>query len=215
MDGGYAQYTVAYEEYCFNIPGIYSDAEAAPLLCAGLIGYRSYRKAGEGILNLGLYGFGAAAHIIVQLAVHEGKKVFAFTRKGDHKAQRLAKELGAFWAGASEESPPQKLDASIIFAPVGPLIPTALKETVPGGKVVCAGIYMSDIPKFPYSPLWEERSILSVANLTRKDGEGFFKAAPEVPVKTRVKLYPFAEANRALEDLRKGNIEGAAVLDCS
>lgn len=215
MDGGYAQYAAAYQYYCFKLPESYSDTEVAPLLCAGLIGYRSYRKIREDFENLGIYGFGAAAHIITQIAVHEGKKVFAFTRKGDKKAQELALGLGSFWAGASQESPPEKLDASIIFAPVGELVPAALKETVPGGIVVCGGIYMSDIPSFSYSLLWEERAVCSVANLTREDGEGLFQIVPMVPVKTKVLTYPLKEANKALDDLRNGKIEGAAVLDCS
>ena len=211
LDGGYAEYALADARYCFPIPGHYGDAEAAPLMCAGLIGYRALRLAGEAE-RLGLYGFGAAAHIVAQLARHQGRRVFAFTRPGDTQAQAFAAELGAEWAGASGEAPPEPLDAAIIFAPVGALVPEALKALDKGGTVVCAGIHMSDIPAFPYRILWEERVIRSVANLTRADGEEFLDLAPRVPVRTEVEPFPLAEANRALERLRSGQIRGAAVL---
>lgn len=211
IDGGYADYTVADHRYCFPLPDAYSDAQAAPLLCAGLIGHRSYRMAGEGE-RLGLYGFGAAAHIIVQVAVHEGRRVFAFTRPGDSDAQSFALQLGAEWAGSSESAPPEALDAAIIFAPVGSLLPAALRAVAKGGTVVCAGIHMSDIPSFPYRILWEERSVRSVANLTRRDAEEFLALAPKVPVQTHVQRYELHRANEALEDLRNGNLRGAAVL---
>ncbi len=210
-DGGYAEYAVADARYAFRLPAGYSDAEAAPLLCAGLIGYRAYRMAGEGA-RLGLYGFGAAAHLIAQVAIHEGREVSAFTSSGDEEAQAFARSLGCAWAGASTEPPPAALDAAIIFAPVGPLVPEALSHVVPGGVVVCAGIHMSDIPSFPYHRLWEERVIRSVANLTRADARDFLALAPKVPVKTRVQTYELSDANRALADLRAGRIEGAAVL---
>jgi propanol-preferring alcohol dehydrogenase len=212
IDGGYAEYTVADERYCFAIPEVYEDAEAAPLLCAGLIGYRSYRMAGEYKDNLGLYGFGAAAHIVAQVAQHQGKRVFAFTRPGDEEAQAFARRLGAVWADGSDVQPPEKLDAAIIYAPVGPLMVEALKAVARGGTVVSGGIHMSDIPSFPYSLLWEERSLCSVANLTRQDGEEFFKIAPEVPVKTEIERFPLEQANEVLDRLREGNIQGAAVL---
>jgi propanol-preferring alcohol dehydrogenase len=212
IDGGYAQFTVADQRYCFPIPETYEDAEASPLLCAGLIGYRSYRMAGDYKDRLGIYGFGAAAHIVAQVAQHEGNKVYAFTRPGDSEAQAFARRLGAVWAGDSTKQPPEKLDAAIIFAPVGPLVVEALKATSKGGTIVSGGIHMSDIPAFPYHLLWEERVIRSVANLTRKDGEEFLSIAPKVPVKTEVQTVPLQDANRALERLRAGEIQGAAVL---
>ena len=210
-NGGYAEFTVADERFCFPIPSAYSDANAAPLLCAGLIGFRSLTKT-QNAKRLGLYGFGAAAHIIAQVAIFQGRKVFAFTRHGDHQAQRFAKSLGAFWAGDSETLPPEKLDAAIIFAPVGGLVPSALKALDKGGIVVCGGIHMSDIPQFPYDLLWEERSVCSVANLTRRDGAEFFKIVPRVPVRTTVEIFPLAQANDVLDKLRHGKIHGAAVL---
>jgi len=212
VDGGYADYTVADTRYCFPLPEGYSDAAAAPLLCAGLIGYRSYRMAGETAERIGIYGFGGAAHIVAQIAIHQGKKVFAFTRPGDAGARRFALQLGAVWAGDSNETPPEPLDAAIIFAPVGSLVPAALRATVKGGIVVCGGIHMSDIPSFPYHILWEERAVRSVANLTRKDGEELLAIAPRVPVKTEVEIFPLKEANEALNRLREGRIQGAAVL---
>jgi len=212
IDGGYAEYTVADERYCFRIKGNYSDEHAAPLLCAGLIGYRSYRLCGDKFRRLGIYGFGAAAHIIAQIAMHDGKEVYAFTKDGDSEGQAFAKELGAVWAGGSNDMPPEKLDASIIFAPVGALIPAALKATEKGGIVVCGGIHMSNIPEFEYNILWEERTVISVANLTREDGDGLLEAAPKVPVKTIVQVYKLERANEALKDLRAGKVHGAAVL---
>jgi propanol-preferring alcohol dehydrogenase len=212
LDGGYAEYVVADRRYCFRLPEGYSDAAAAPLLCAGLIGYRSYRMAGEDIKRLGIYGFGGAAHIISQIAAYQGKKVFAFTRPGDSNAQKFARGLGAAWAGDSTEMPPEPLDAAIIFAPAGSLVPAALRATVKGGTVVCGGIHMSDIPSFPYHILWEERAIRSVANLTRKDGEELLALAPKVPVKTEVEVFPLTKANDALSRLRDGKLQGAAVL---
>lgn len=212
LDGGFAEFMLADPHFCFAIPETYSDEEAAPLMCAGLIGYRSLVKAGDA-KRLGLYGFGAAAHIIAQVAVYQGRDVYAFTKTGDAKAQQFARELGAVWAGDSTEPPPETLDAAIIFAPIGALVPAALKTVDKGGRVICAGIHMSDIPAFPYRILWEERQILSVANLTRADGEAFLEIAPKVPVKTSTHLYPLVEANRALDDLRHGRFEGAAVLD--
>lgn len=212
VDGGYAEYTVAYEKYCFRMPPEYGDAEAAPLLCAGLIGYRTYRMAGEKVERLGIYGFGAAAHIIAQVAVHEGKRVYAFTRPGDVEGQEFARRLGAAWAGDSTELPPERLDAALIFAPVGSLIPVALRASDKGATVVSGGIHMSDIPSFPYHLLWEERCIRSVANLTRRDGEELLALAPRVPVRTEVQQFPLAQANEALHRLREGRIEGAAVL---
>jgi propanol-preferring alcohol dehydrogenase len=212
IDGGYAEYCVAFEKYSFSIPEEYKDAEAAPLLCAGLIGYRTYRMAGDDFENIGIYGFGAAAHIIAQIAVYQKKKVFAFTRPGDTKAQEFAKKLGAYWVGDSNQVPPEKLDAALIFAPVGPLIPEALRHSDKGAVIVSGGIHMSDIPSFPYKILWEERVIKSVANLTRKDGEEFLKIAPEVPIKTEVTPLPLNKANEALNRLREGKIEGAFVL---
>jgi propanol-preferring alcohol dehydrogenase len=211
LDGGYAEYTVADHRFCFPIPAGYSDAEAAPLLCAGLIGYRSLVKTGNA-RRIGIYGFGAAAHIIAQVAISQGRSIYAFTRSGDDAGQAFAKSLGAVWAGASESEPPEKLDAAIIFAPAGQLVPLALKALNKGGIVVCGGIHMSDVPSFPYELLWQERSICSVANLTRRDGHEFFALAPQVPVRTTVETFPLAEANHALEALRHGKIKGAAVL---
>ncbi len=211
LDGGYAEYTVADERFCFPVPDVYSDLQAAPLLCAGLIGYRSLRAAGDAT-RLGLYGFGAAAHIITQIAVYQRRQVFAFTKPGDVAGQQFAQALGAVWAGPSDEPPPEQLDAAIIFAPVGPLVPAALRAVVKGGTVVCAGIHMSEIPAFPYDILWGERVVRSVANLTRADGEEFFATAQEVAVKTSVQPYRLADANTALHDLREGRVEGAAVL---
>ena len=211
LDGGYAEYTVADQRFCFPIPDDYSDIEAAPLLCAGLIGYRSLVKAGNGS-RLGIYGFGAAAHIVAQVAKHQKREVYAFTRPGDSEAQQFALSLGAVWAGGSNEQPPVKLDAAIIFAPVGALITQALKTVRKGGTVVSGGIHMSDIPSFPYALLWEERSICSVANLTRRDGAEFMQLAPKVPVRTQVETFALAEANEALQRLRSGRIHGAAVL---
>jgi alcohol dehydrogenase, propanol-preferring len=210
-DGGYATHVVADARFCFPLTSASDDAETAPLLCAGLIGWRSYRMAGEG-RALGLYGFGAAAHILAQVAAWQGRRVYAFTRAGDMAAQSLAKSLGAVWAGGSEEAPPEPLDAAIIFAPVGALVPLALKAVRKGGRVVCGGIHMSDIPSFPYRDLWEERQIVSVANLTREDAREFLAIAPQAGVKTTVTRYPLAEANAALADLRQGRIQGAAVL---
>ncbi|MDM7997381.1 MAG: zinc-dependent alcohol dehydrogenase family protein [Acidobacteriota bacterium] len=212
LDGGYAEYAVADRRYCFSLPKSYSDAEAAPLLCAGLIGYRSYRMAGEDVKRLGIYGFGGAAHIVAQIAVFQGKKVFAFTRPGDSNAREFALRLGASWAGDSTEMPPEPLDAAIIFAPVGSLVPAALRATLKGGTVVCGGIHMSDIPSFPYQILWEERVVRAVANLTRRDGEELLALAPKVPVKTEVELFPLTAANEALSRLREGKLQGAAVL---
>ncbi len=210
-DGGYAEYALADARYAFPLPDRYDDVEAAPLLCAGLIGYRSYRMAGEAD-RLGLYGFGAAAHLLAQVAVHQGREVFAFTRPGDEAGQAFARSLGAVWAGGSDESPPEPLDAAIIFAPVGELVPAALEVVRPGGTVVCAGIHMSDIPSFPYRILWEERTLRSVANLTRRDATEFLEVAPQVPVTARTRTLPLAEANRGLELLRSGEVEGALVL---
>jgi propanol-preferring alcohol dehydrogenase len=212
IDGGYAEYTVANEKYCFPLSAIYGNASGAPLLCAGLIGYRSYSMINKNATNIGIYGFGAAAHILIQVANYQHKKIFAFTRDGDKDAQQFALKLGAVWAGDSSQTPPEKLDAAIIFAPVGSLVPKALQDVDKGGIVVCGGIHMSDIPSFPYHILWEERSIRSVANLTRKDGEEFLKIAPAVPVKTEIKTYRLQEANGALNDLKNGKIHGAAVL---
>lgn len=210
-EGGYAEYAVANADYCFAIPAGYDDAEAAPLLCAGLIGYRAWQAAGDA-RALGLYGFGASAHLLAQLATAHGQRVFAFTRPGDAKAQQFALSLGAAWAGASDETPPELLDAAILFAPVGALVPAALAATRKAGRVVCAGIHMSDIPSFPYRLLWEERSIVSVANLTRKDGEEFMRLAGEIPLRVSVERVPLAQANEALARLRGGELRGAAVL---
>ena len=211
LDGGYAEYAVADQRFCFPIPEEYSDIEAAPLLCAGLIGYRTLVKAGNGS-RLGIYGFGAAAHIVAQVANYQKREIYAFTRPGDSEAQQFALSLGAVWAGSSDELPPVKLDAAIIFAPVGALITQALKAVRKGGTVVSGGIHMSDIPSFPYALLWEERSIRSVANLTRRDGAEFLELAPKVPVRTQVETFALAEANEALQRLRSGRIHGAAVL---
>ncbi len=212
LDGGYAEYAVADTRYCFAIPDSYTDAEAAPLLCAGLIGYRSYRMAGEEAKRIGIYGFGGAAHIVAQVAVFQGRQVFAFTRPGDSHAKTFALGLGAVWAGDSTEMPPEPLDAALIFAPVGALVPAALRATVKGGVVVCGGIHMSDIPQFPYQILWEERILRSVANLSRRDGEELLALAPKVPVRTEVEVFPLTSANEALSRLREGRIQGAAVL---
>jgi propanol-preferring alcohol dehydrogenase len=209
--GGFADYALADERYCFALPDAYDDAHAAPLLCAGLIGYRAYAMAGPGH-RIGLYGFGAAAHLIAQLARRQQRDVFAFTRPGDMRAQAFARQLGATWAGPSDTAPPLPLDAAILFAPAGELVPQALAATARGGTVVCAGIHMSDIPSFPYSLLWGERCVRSVANLTRADGEAFFREVAHGEVATSVVRYPLREANRALDDLRAGRIEGAAVL---
>ena len=211
IDGGYADYCLADARYAFALPEGYSDSEAAPLLCAGLIGHRAYRMAGAA-KRLGVYGFGAAAHIMIQVALWEGREVYGFTRPGDTEAQAFARQLGATWAGASGEAPPEELDAAILFAPVGDLVPESLRRTARGGTVVCAGIHMSDIPSFPYRILWEERAIKSVANLTRRDAEEFLALAPKVPVRTHTRDYPLSEANRALDDLREGRLQGAAVL---
>ena len=211
IDGGYAEYALADTRFCFPIPESYPDLQAAPLLCAGLIGHRSLRFAGDAE-RLGLYGFGASAHIVAQVAAHEGRRIFAFTSPHDEEAQEFARELGAEWAGSSEEAPPEELDAAIIFAPVGALVPAALRAVARGGTVVCAGIHMSDIPSFPYEILWGERSVRSVANLTRQDGLDFLALAPEVPVRTEVVPFPLEEANQALDALRGGHLRGAAVL---
>jgi propanol-preferring alcohol dehydrogenase len=211
LDGGYAEFAVADARYCFRLPEGYPDEQAAPLLCAGLIGYRAYRLAGPG-QRLGFYGFGAAAHILAQLARHQGRRVFAFTRPGDVAAQDFARALGAEWAGGADEPPPEPLDAAILFAPAGELVPAALRAVAPGGTVVCAGIHMSEIPSFPYAILWGERVVRSVANLTRRDGEEFLALAPRVPVRTEVEPFPLARANEALAALRQGRVRGAAVL---
>jgi propanol-preferring alcohol dehydrogenase len=211
IDGGFAEYAVADSRFCFPIPAGYPDVQAAPLLCAGLIGHRALRMTGDAG-RLGLYGFGAAAHIVCQVARHQGRRVFAFTRAGDERGQRFALELGAEWAGAAGAAPPEELDAAIVFAPVGALVPAALRAVGKGGAVVCAGIHMSDIPSFPYADLWGERSIRSVANLTRRDGEEFLALAPQVPVRTTVVPYPLERAGAALEDLRSGRLQGAAVI---
>ena len=211
IDGGYAEYTVADERFCFPIPDFYSDSEAAPLLCAGLIGYRSLQKTGDA-RRIGIYGFGAAAHIITQVALFQGREIYAFTRQGDAEGQRFAKSLGATWAGDSGTLPPEPLEAAIIFAPAGELVPAALRAVGKGGSVVCGGIHMSDIPAFPYELLWEEREIRSVANLTRRDGEEFFALAPRIPVRATVEAFPLGESNEALRRLRAGEIHGAAVL---
>jgi propanol-preferring alcohol dehydrogenase len=211
LDGGYAEYAVADERFCFPLPESYSDVHAAPLLCAGLIGYRSLRLAGDAE-RLGLYGFGASAHIVAQVARHQGRRVFAFTRAGDEQGQSFARSLGAEWAGGSDERPPEELDAAIIFAPVGALVPVALSALAKGGVVVCAGIHMSDIPSFPYELLWGERGVRSVANLNRLDGDEFLGLAPEVPVNTEVEAFPLDEADEALRRLRAGEIRGSAVL---
>ena len=211
LDGGFAEYMVANGAYVFPIPDAYDDIAAAPLMCAGLIGFRAFRMIGAA-RRIGLYGFGAAAHIIAQVACHEGREVHAFTRAGDENGQAFARRLGAVWAGDSGQLPPRPLDAAIIFAPVGALVPAALRAVGKGGKVICAGIHMSDIPAFPYDLLWGEREVRSVANLTREDGIAFLKIAPQVPVKTANHVYPLAAANQALDDLRAGRFEGAAGL---
>ena len=211
IDGGYAEYTVADARFCFRIPDAYDDVAAAPLLCAGLIGYRCLRKAGDA-RRLGIYGFGAAAHIIAQVARHQDREVFAFTSPGDIAAQKFARRLGAKWAGGSDEAPAETLDAAIIFAPVGPLVPAALRVLERGGIVVCGGIHMSDIPSFPYRDLWQERTICSVANLTRRDGKEFLDLAPQIPVRTETQTFPLERANEALHALRSGALTGAAVL---
>ena len=211
LNGGFAEYAVADPHYCFALPEGYTDAEAAPLLCAGLIGYRALVAAGDAE-RIGIYGFGAAAHIIAQVARWQGRKVFAFTKAGDLAGQRFAKELGAIWAGDSTSPPPEELDAAILFAPVGALIPEALRHTAKGGTVVCAGIHMSDVPGFPYSILWGERTVKSIANLTRSDGEEFLKIAPRAGVRTEVETYRLEQANEALARLRDGRVRGAAVL---
>lgn len=212
LDGGYAEYVVADEQFCFPLPPEYPDRQVAPLLCAGLIGYRAYRMTGEAE-RLGFYGFGAAAHILCQLARFQERQIYAFTRPGDSQGQEFARELGAVWAGGSDERPPQPLDAAIIFAPVGKLVPAALEAVIRGGQVICAGIHMSDIPSFPYKLLWQERMIRSVANLTRQDGEEFLALAPRVPIQTQVTVFPLESANTALAALRQGQVEGAAVLE--
>jgi propanol-preferring alcohol dehydrogenase len=211
IDGGMAEWTVADERFCFPLPDEHPDEQVAPLLCAGLIGYRALRMCGEAH-RLGLYGFGASAHILAQLARWQGREVYAFTSPGDEATQQFARELGCVWAGGSGERPPQQLQAAIIFAPVGPLVPLALQALAPGGVVVCAGIHMSDIPSFPYSELWEERSLRSVANLTRQDGQEMLELAPRAGVRTRVSTYPLERANEALEDLRHGRFHGAGVI---
>ncbi len=212
IDGGYAEKTVADAAYCFPLPGDQSDAELAPLLCAGLIGYRSLVMAGESSKKLGIYGFGAAAHIVAQVATYQGREIYAFTSPGDTTAQQFARDMGAVWAGDSSAASPVELDAAIIFAPVGPLVPAALRAVRKGGIVVCGGIHMSDIPAFPYGILWGERVLRSVANLTRQDAIDFLELAPKVPVKTEIQEFPLAEANQALTALRSGNLSGAAVL---
>src|SRR5438874_5360075 len=211
IDGGYAEFTVADARYCFHLPDEYNDVDAAPLLCAGMLGYRSYRKAGDAD-RLGIYGFGNAAHLIAQVARYEKKEIYAFTRPGDKAGQESARSLGAVWSGGSDEMPPEKLDAAIIFAPVGALVPIALRALAKGGIMVCGGIHMSDIPSFPYVDLWQERVITSVANLTRRDGEEFLKIAPRVPVKTKVETFPLEDANTALDKFRTGELTGTAVL---
>ena len=213
LDGGYAEYVVADAAYCFALPARYGDVEAAPLLCAGLIGYRAYRVAGDAS-RLGIYGFGAAGHLIAQVAIAQGRKVFAFTRPGDIVGQTFARRLGVVWAGGSDETPPEPLDTALIFAPVGALVPSALAALQRGGTVVCAGIHMSDVPAFPYRLLWGERSVRSVANLTRGDAREFLALAATIPLSVHAQCYRLADANRALEDLRAGTITGAAVLTC-
>lgn len=212
LNGGYAEYITADERYCFPIAPQYANASGSPLLCAGLIGYRSYKMTGSNTKNLAIYGFGAAAHILIQLAIFQGKSVYAFTRDGDDEAQQFARQLGASWAGGSSQSPPQKADAAIIFAPVGSLVPKALMDADKGAVVVCGGIHMSDIPSFPYYILWEERVVRSIANLTRDDGREFLTLAPKVPIQTETELYPLQGANEALQNLKSGKVRGAAVL---
>jgi propanol-preferring alcohol dehydrogenase len=214
IDGGYAEFTVADARYCFHLPDQYDDVDVAPLLCAGMLGYRSYQKTGDA-KRLGIYGFGNAAHLIAQIALYEKKEIYAFTRPGDTAGQEEARSLGATWAGGSDEMPREKLDAAIIFASVGPLVPAALRALAKGGVVVCGGIHMSDIPSFPYVDLWGERVITSVANLTRRDGEDFLKIAPRVPVKTKVEIFPLKDANTALDKFRAGKLAATAVLKIS
>jgi alcohol dehydrogenase, propanol-preferring len=211
IDGGYAEFTVADARFCFHLPDRYNDVEVAPLLCAGLIGYRSYRKTGDA-RRLGIYGFGNAGHLIAQIALYEGRNLFVFTRPGDQATQQAARKLGAVWAGGSDEMPPEKLDAAIIFASVGPLVTAALRALAKGGIVVCGGIHLSDIPSFPYADLWEERVITSVANLTRRDGEEFFEIVPRVPVQTKTETFQLEQANNALDRFRSGELSGTAVL---
>lgn len=211
IDGGYAEYSVADERFCFPIPADYPDLQAAPLLCAGLIGYRSYKMTDDA-QRLGFYGFGAAAHILIQLACYQERQVYAFTRPNDIQGQNFARELGAVWAGGSDQLPPEPMDAAIIFAPIGALVPAALRAVAKGGVVICAGIHMSDIPSFPYEILWSERVLRSVANLTRKDGEEFLAIAPKIPIRTEVTTFPLHRANEALDALRSGKINGAGVL---
>jgi len=211
IDGGYAEFAVADSRFCFPLPDKYDDVAVAPLLCAGMLGYRSLRKTGDPV-RLGIYGFGSAAHLIAQVAIYEGRRIFAFTRPGDDSGQEFARKLGAVWAAGSDQMPPEKLDAAIIFAPVGPLVPLALRALAKGGIVVCGGIHMSDIPSFPYVDLWGERTICSVANLTRQDGKEFLAIAPRVPVRTQTQTFPLDQANTALDRLRSGQLEGAAVL---
>jgi propanol-preferring alcohol dehydrogenase len=211
LDGGFAEYAVADARFCFPLPPAFDDLHAAPLLCAGLIGYRTYRMAGDAA-RLGFYGFGAAAHLVAQVAAAEGRSVFAFTRPGDRETQAFARGLGAVWAGGSDEAPPEPLDAALVFAPVGALVPVALRAVAPGGTVVCAGIHLSDIPAFPYRLLWQERVVRSVANLTRRDGEEFLALVGRLPLRVEARPYPLAEANQALDDLRRGGLDGAAVL---
>ena len=212
VDGGFAEYVVAYQKYCFPLAPIFANPGSAPLLCAGLIGYRSYSFIGKEAKNIGIYGFGAAAHILIQLAKHQGKNIYAFTRDGDNESQSFARKLGATWSGGSSEVSPVPLDGSIVFAPVGSLVPKALRDLDKGGVVVCGGIHMSDIPSFPYNILWEERMIHSVANLTRKDGQEFLRLAAELPVRTEIQVFALSAANEALGRLRNGQIQGAAVL---
>ncbi|MGE5282203.1 MAG: zinc-dependent alcohol dehydrogenase family protein [Chloroflexota bacterium] len=212
IDGGYAELAVADERYCFPLPGGYPDEQAAPLLCAGLIGYRALRLVGDAE-RIGFYGFGASAHILCQVAAHQGRRVFAFTRVGDEETQAFARELGAEWAGSSDEAPPEEIDGAIVFAPVGALMTTALRASAKGARIVSAGIHMSDIPSFPYEQLWGERSLASVANLTRQDGEEFMALAAEVPIRTEVELHELEGANEALDSIRTGALKGAAVLD--
>jgi len=214
IDGGYAEFVVADARFCFHLPEQYNDVDVAPLLCAGMLGYRSYRKTGDA-RRLGIYGFGNAAHLIAQIAIYQGREIFAFTRPGDEVGQESARKLGATWAGGSGEMPPEKLDAAIIFAPVGELVPMALRALAKGGIVVCGGIHMSDIPSFSYADLWGERTICSVANLTRGDGEEFLEIAPRVPVRTETEIFPLEEANTALDRFRSGKLKGTAVLTMS
>ena len=211
MDGGYGEFVVADARFCFHLPEQYDDVDVAPLLCAGMLGYRSYRKTGDA-RRLGIYGFGNAAHLIAQIAIYQGREIFAFTRPGDKAGQESARKLGTTWAGGSDEMPPEKLDAAIVFAPVGELVPLALRALAKGGIVVCGGIHMSDIPSFPYADLWGERTICSVANLTRRDGEEFLEIAPRVPVRTETEIFPLEEANTALDRFRAGKLKGTAVL---